>query len=124
VRCALGGYQPTSVVLRFDEHNPSKSATVLKFPGFESMDGKTLAPVRMRELSGEIAWLEDAKALVVLALARQLGDCGTWARYALSDDGPKLTAFAAHVSCPENPGQRVNPTPGEPPKSWKTIAIP
>jgi hypothetical protein len=124
VRCALGAYQPTSVVLLFDERPPARAASVLEFPTFESTDGKTLTPARTRELTGEITWLDNAAAFVVLTLARQIGDCGTWARYAFVDGAPKLTAFAAQVSCPDDPGPRVDPRPGEPPNGWKTISTP
>ena len=95
VCCALGAYQPTSVVLLFDGRPPTWAAIVLEFPTFESTDGKTLTPARTRELAGEITWLENAAAFVVLSLARQIGDCGTWARCAFADGAPKLPAFAA-----------------------------
>ena len=124
LRCALGAYQPTSVVLMFDERPPARAATVLEFPTFESTDGKTLTPARTREIAGEITWLENAGALVVLTLARQIGDCGTWARYVFADGAPKLMAFAAQVACPDDPGPRVDPQPGEPPRGWKTISMP
>lgn len=124
VRCALGAYQPTSVVLLFDERSPTHTATVLEFPSFESTDGKTLTPVRTREITGEITWIETASALVVLTLARQIGDCGTWARYVFANDAPKLTVFAAQVSCPDNPGSRADPRPGEPPRGWKATSLP
>jgi hypothetical protein len=124
VRCALGAYQPTSVVLLFDEQSPAHAATVLEFPSFESTDGKTLTPARMRELTGEVTWLDNAGVLIVLTLARQIGDCGTWARYAFADGTPQLTAFAAQVSCPEDPGPRVDPQPGESPRGWTTISVP
>lgn len=123
VRCALGAYQPTSVVLRFDERAPAARASLLEFATFESADGKTLAPARTRELSGEIAWLEGTNSFVVLTLARQIGDCGTWARYSVDEDAPRLAAFAAAVPCPDPSGQRVDPRPGEPPKGWKTIRL-
>jgi hypothetical protein len=71
VRCALGAYQPTSVVLLFDERQPARAASVLEFPTFESTDGKTLTPARTRELAGEITRLDNAAAFVVLTLARQ-----------------------------------------------------
>lgn len=124
VRCALGAYQPTSMVLLFDDRPPARAATVIEFPTFESTDGKTLTPARTHEIAGEITWLENAGALVVLTLARQIGDCGTWARYAFADGVPKLTAFAAQVSCPDDPGTRVDPQPGEPPRGWKKIPMP
>lgn len=123
VRCALGAYQPSSVVLLFDERAPTGGATTLEFPTFESVDGKSLAPARTRELFGEIDWLADAHSIAVLSLARQIGDCGTWARYAFADGAPVLKIFASKVACPRTPGPRAEPRRGEPPEGWSTIPI-
>lgn len=81
VRCALGAYQPTSMVLLLEERGPALAARVLEFPTFQSLDGKTVTPTHAAELTGEITVLDSQGALTVLSLARQLGDCGTWARY-------------------------------------------
>ncbi|MEP7345221.1 MAG: DUF1176 domain-containing protein [Gemmatimonadaceae bacterium] len=121
VRCALGAYQPTSVVLLLDERQSVMSATVLRFPTFESLDGKTLAPTNTAELVGELTLLDASNALTVLSLARQIGDCGTWARYEFPGGTPVLKAFAERVSCPENAGPRASTRSGEPPVGWKVV---
>lgn len=123
VRCALGAYQSTSVVLRLDERSTSPSATVLEFPTYESLDGATLNATRTAELAGEITVLDDRHALTVLSLARQIGDCGTWARYQMLDSIPRLEAFAERVRCPEEPGERAEPKPGDPPSGWKPVPL-
>jgi hypothetical protein len=123
IRCALGAYQPTSVVLRFDERSPAHPATLLEFPTFESSDGQTLVPARTRELTGEIEWLEGVDVLMVLTLARQIGDCGTWAKYGFPNDVPTLTAFASRVSCPDDPEPAVDPRAGEPPDGWSRMTL-
>ncbi len=123
VRCALGAYQPTSVVLRLDERPSTPKATLLEFPTFESLDGKTLASARTAELVGEVTVLDARSVLTVLSLARQLGDCGTWARYEFKDGSPVLNAFAERVSCPDAAGARANPKSGEPPDGWKPVVL-
>ena len=123
VRCAVGAYQPTSIVLRLDERSTTPVATVLEFPAFESLDGRTLAPARVTELAGEIAALDAGNTLTVLSLARQLGDCGTWARYRIADGAPVLVAFAARVPCPQAAGLRAEPPPGQPPAGWQPMAV-
>jgi hypothetical protein len=123
VRCALGAYQPTHIVLRVDERQAPAAATVLDFPTFTSSDGKSLVPTRAVELAGEVALLDGGRALTVLSLARQIGDCGTWARYRLGDGSgaPELELFAERVACPGAPGQRVIPAPGLPPDGWRRV---
>jgi len=123
VRCALGAYQSTSVVLRLDERSAIPTATVLEFPTYESLDGATLNATRTAELAGEITVLDARHALTVLSLARQIGDCGTWARYQMLDSTPKLEAFAERVRCPEDAGERAEPKPGDPPAGWKPVSL-
>jgi hypothetical protein len=124
VRCALGAYQPTSVVILLDERPPVPTSTVLSFPTFDSADGKTLTPARTAELVGEIAVLDGHNSLTVLSKARQIGDCGTWARYEFKDGAPVLAGFAERVACPESGGAPANPKAGEPPKGWRKVIPP
>jgi hypothetical protein len=121
VRCALGAYQPSQVVLQIDARLAPEAVTVFDFASFESSDGKSLTPVRVAELTGEITLLGGGRTLTVLSLARQIGDCGTWARYRLGEGAPRLEVFAERVACPEVPGERADPEPGMPPVGWKRI---
>lgn len=123
VVCAAGSYQPSSVFLRVDERVSPPSAAMLTFATYESDNGESLTRTQETEVWGETAFLAEDKALVVLRVSRQSGDCGTWARYEMDGAAPRLTELWARFPCPAEPEAHVNPQPGHPPEEWKRVRI-
>lgn len=121
ILCAAGSYQPSHLFLRFDERGSSPEARLLEFPVPQSEDGRTVTRATETELAGEVVFSPDGHMLSVLSLARQLGDCGIWSRYAVATDHPKLTAAAAKLPCPATPGDPAAPVNGEAPGGWPAL---
>jgi hypothetical protein len=121
VVCAAGSYQPSVVRLRLVESAGSVQATTLVFPVYQSDDGQRVTVVRQTEVWGDSTALGDQRALVVLALARQTGDCGVWTRYSLADAEPRIIEAAARLNCPTLPSDPVSFSPTEPPSGWVSI---
>lgn len=119
VLCAAGSYQPSHVFLRFDERRSSPESNVLRFPTYQSEDGVRVTHQVEAELFGETAVSPDGRELSVLNLARQLGDCGIWTRYAIGTESPKVVAAATRLPCPDTPGERVEWTDGSAPPGWQ-----
>jgi hypothetical protein len=59
--------------------------------------------------------------LAVLSLARQTGDCGTWARYGFEADSVQLREFWAALPCPAEIQPAADPAPGSPPAGWTKV---
>ncbi len=121
VTCAAGAYQGSSVFVRLDETTEPAVARTLTFTTFTSADGATLEPDETVEVWGETTVLAETQQLTVLTVARQLRDCGTWARYALDAPEPRVVEVFAQVVCPEEPGPPAQPEPGRPPDGWVRI---
>lgn len=121
VVCAAGSYQPSVVRVRLVESAAGVDATTLVFPVYESEDGREVTLARHTEVWGDSAALGAERALVVLALARQTGDCGVWTRYSLADAEPRITQAAARLDCPTPPADPVSFSPTEPPSGWLSI---
>lgn len=121
VLCAAGSYQPSHVFLRFDERGSSPMATLLEFPVYESEDGQRVTQRMESELFGETTFSADGRTLSLLSLARQLGDCGTWTRYRVSTERPKLVAAAARLPCGAAPGDAVDWKEGAAPPGWRPL---
>lgn len=122
--CAAGSYQPSQVFLRLDERGSSPIASVLAFPVYRSDDGVHVEETRDAEIAGEAVFSPDGREVSVLALSRQIGDCGIWTRYAIGSEQPRITAAAARLPCPEAPGDPAEATPGHAPSGWAPIAHP
>jgi hypothetical protein len=56
--------------------------------------------------------------LTLLSIARQTGDCGFWARYAVRGDAVHQTAFASKSPCPSRPGPHATLDATRPPPDW------
>jgi hypothetical protein len=122
VVCAAGSYQPSTIFLRVDDRKSPPTAVGLTFDSYESADGASLMRTQVTELWGDAAFLAPTRELTLLSVSRQSGDCGTWARYALTEATPRLLEFRARLPCPARPGDHVAPEPGKPPPGWKTVS--
>ena len=121
VLCAAGSYQPSHLFLRFDERGSSREVTVLEFPVLQSEDGKTVTQSTATELFGETAFSAGGRALSVLSVARQIGDCGIWSRYTIGTEHPRLSAAAAQLPCPTSPGAAADWSGGNAPTGWRSL---
>jgi hypothetical protein len=123
VLCAAGGYQPSHIFLRLDERGSSRVVAVLEFTPFDSEDGRTVSrSAPHSELWGEAYIAADRRELSVLSLSRQLGDCGTWHKWAIGTEQPRLTAAAARLPCPSRPGTASQMIAGDAPSGWRRIS--
>lgn len=123
VRCANGAYQPSSIVVRASRDRSPGSARALTFEVPESPDGLQVIVRPGTELSGELQWIGHSDSIVVLSLARQTGDCGTWTRYRFIAGAPTTDAAYAAFPCPEVPGEPVDFRPEHPPENWKPVPL-
>jgi hypothetical protein len=121
VLCAAGAYQPSFRYFRLDESPPRPTARALSLPTYESADGTTLARALTTEVWGEPVFLPKTRQLIILSLARQTGDCGTWARYAFPAGEPRLEEMRARYPCPEPPEEPVQTATRQPPPGWRLI---
>ena len=122
VLCAGGAYQPSHVYIRFDEEGSAPIATLLQFPVLVAEDGVTAEESLETDIWGQ-SWLSsDAGELSVLALSRQLADCGIWSRYAIGEQ-PRLIAAAARLPCAATPGPPAQFTNGDAPSGWRPLSI-
>ena len=121
VLCAAGAYQPSFVYYLADTGGGQVAATLLEFPTYESPDGQSLIATRQSELWGEPSLLPASGELAVLSLARQTGDCGTWARYGFDDGSVELREFWAALPCPTEIQPPADPAPGSPPAGWTKV---
>jgi len=123
VACAAGAYQGSAVFVRLDENVSPPAAKVLSFETYTSPDGAGLESAPSVELWGEVMFLASAKELTLLSVSRQMRDCGTWSRYSLVEEAPRLIELYARIACPEEPGPPAQPEPGRPPEGWARIPI-
>lgn len=123
VRCAAGSYQPSHVFLRFDERGSSPVSTVLAFPAYRSEDGAGVTPQTETELFGETAFSPDGRELSVLSVARQIGDCGIWTRYAIATEHPRVVAAASRLPCSDRPSAPAEWNDGNMPAGWSPMNI-
>jgi hypothetical protein len=121
VLCAAGSYVPSFVYYYVEQHNSNFSTAQLQFPTFESADGETLAAAEQTELWGEPTFWPMRGELTVLRLARQTGDCGTWARYGFAGGQVQLQEFWAAFPCTAEPRTPVNPASVSPPAGWRRV---
>lgn len=98
-------------------------STLLQFATYQSEDGQQMSRHVESELFGEAAFSADGRELSVLSLARQLGDCGIWTRYAIDTERPKVVAAAARLPCPEAPGDPAAWKEGAAPPGWSPLSI-
>jgi hypothetical protein len=117
VMCAVGGYQPSFLLYRLKQQ---KSST-LTLETYLSTDGQNLQAAQESELWGEPIFMAESKELVILNVARQTRDCGTWAKYGFSSDTAILLSFYALVPCPMEFKESVSLNPDNPPNGWKQI---
>ena len=120
VLCAAGSYQPSFVYVRLDERLPTPSATVLRFPVYESPDGLSIQLAHASELWGEPSVWPGRRELTVLNLARQTADCGIWTRYSVGDRVPEILE-ARSTPCSTPPKAPVLSSDGQPPSGWTSV---
>ena len=128
VLCAAGAYQPSWVYVQLDERRVPPSASVLRFPVYETEDGTAITSTEQSEVWGEPTWSAAARELSVLNIVRQTGDCGIWTRYRLPSDDtatrPVVVEARALLPCPARPRERAVSADGQPPLDWTPIAPP
>lgn len=118
VMCAVGGYQPSFLLYRLKEQVPN----ALALETYVATDGQNLQRVQDKELWGEPVFIADTRELVILNVARQTRDCGTWAKYSFTPNAAKLQEFRVKLPCPSEMAEPVNPDPGSPPEGWRRIS--
>lgn len=123
VLCAAGSYQLSHTYVRFDERGSSRVATTLQFPVYESADAATLTVAQGTELFGDVTLSLERRELSVLALSRQLADCGIWTRYDVATERPQLVAAASLLPCPSTPGSPAESVAGDAPRGWRPIRL-
>jgi len=123
VVCAAGAYQPSSMFIRLDERDSSPVAVLLEFSVYRSPDGTSLELSSDQELWGEPFLSPGTKELSVLALSRQLADCGIWSKYTVATERPSLVAAAVRLPCPATPGPPAESADGHAPPGWQPIRL-
>lgn len=123
VLCAAGAYQPSHTYVRLDERGSSREPTTLQFPVYESTDASSLALEQQTELVGNATLSLERRELSVLALSRQLADCGIWSRYDIATERPELIAAAVRLPCPPTPGSPAESVAGDAPRGWRPIRL-
>lgn len=123
VLCAAGAYQPSHAYVRLDERGSSRVPTTLQFPVYESTDASTLTVEPQTELVGTATLSVERRELTVLALSRQLADCGIWSRYDIATERPALVAAAVRLPCPSTPGSPAESEAGDAPRGWRPIRL-
>lgn len=117
VMCAVGGYQPSFLLYRLKQQKSS----ALTLETYLSTDGQNLQRTQESELWGEPVFIVENRELVILTVARQTRDCGTWAKYGFSSDTAILLGLYAVMPCPIEIKEPANLNPNNPPKGWKII---
>ena len=109
VLCSPDPDRPSHVFIRFDERGSSPVATPLAFPGGHLLTGlAVLTP--------------DAHTLSVLAFDRAAKDCGTWTRYNIRGERPRVMA-SARQACTTPAAPAVTAFDGATPAGWAPVAI-
>jgi hypothetical protein len=121
VHCAAGAYQPSMLFIRLDQNPSPPVVTTLTFTTYDSPDGESLERAESTELWGEATVLPDRRELTLLSVSRQTRDCGTWSRYTLAAERPRLLELYAQIVCPAEQGPPADPAPGRPPQGWLRI---
>lgn len=121
VLCSAGAYQPSFLYYIVDKEAGSEKVIPLKFTYYESADGQTLQSHPQSELWGEPIVDVSRGQLSILNLARQSGDCGSWAVYALHRRHAELLELWARFPCPEIIEARAESRNGKPPAGWIKI---
>ncbi len=120
VMCAVGGYQPSFLLFRQKGQTPRAIALV----AYGTSNGKTLHRTQEVELWGEPVFLEKTSELVILNVARQTKDCGTWAKYGFKTDSVKLQELFFKLPCPKKVSEKDDlGSSSTPPKGWKRLRL-
>lgn len=130
IRCASTGLQPTQLFIRLDERGSSPLTTVLEFPRVPAPatgpNGPAAPPhdrqVTSQELTGEVVVAPDGHTISVLTVARTTRDCGTWVRYAVGGEHPRIAAATSHLPCPAEVGTPAMMAGNDGPAGWSPIA--
>ena len=121
VLCSAGAYQPSFLYFIVDEDIELEQDIPLKFLYYESADGQTLQSYSRSELWGE-PLIDTARGqLSILNLARQTGDCGSWAVYAIHRENAELLELWARFPCPVKIEAHAEQQIGKPPEGWVKI---
>lgn len=122
------GASPSHLVIRFDERGSSPVATVLKFPVVASADHQPPLPETASRpaeaVTGELFVAADGHTLSLLTPARPSRDCGTWTRYSITGEHPRIVAASAQLPCPTPTGPAVAWRDGESPAGWRPLDVP
>ncbi len=117
VMCAVGSYQPSFLLYRLKNHLP----TALALATYTTTDGQALHASQQAELWGDPVFLRETGELVILNVARQTKDCGTWAKYNVSSVVPTLQALYSKLPCPAAIASPAEPDSGSPPDGWTPV---
>ena len=118
VLCSAGAYQPSFVYFIVDKNAGVDRVVALKFNSVESADGQSLQSNPQIELWGE-PMIDAARGeLNILNLARQTGDCGSWAVYALQGEFAELLELWTRFPCPAKIEAHAEQRIGMPPQGW------
>jgi len=118
VLCSAGAYQPSFVYFIVDKNAGFDRAIAIKFNSAESADGESLQSNPQIELWGEPMIDVALGEYNILKLARQTGDCGIWAVYALQGEFAELLELWTRFPCPAKIESRAEQRVGMPPEGW------
>lgn len=115
VLCAVGSYEPSFLLYRIKQQRPQ----LLQLETFDASDEAYLQTTVQSELWGEISVDSKARSLVIVNVARQTKDCGTWADYRFTDQNVKLQTLYSKLPCPVDVADPVSPDLVSPPADWQ-----
>ncbi len=118
VLCSAGAYQPSFVYFIVDKNAGVDRVIAMKFNRVESADGESLQSNPQFELWGEPMIDAAHGELNILNLARQTGDCGSWAVYALQGKLAELLELWTRFPCPAKIEAHAEQRIGMPPQGW------
>jgi hypothetical protein len=117
VLCAVGSYEPSFLLYRIKDQQPA----LLRLETYIASDEDYLQRTLQTELWGEIFVNPKTRTLVIVNVARQTKDCGTWAQYGLKAYSVDLQALYSKLPCPLDIASPVSPDAANPPTDWQRL---
>ncbi|GEM_PF-2144031 len=121
VLCSAGAYQPSFVYFLLAKHKSGVTAQAINFPIYASDDGWNMNRSVQTEIWGEPIFDSERVELNILNVARQSGDCGSWAVYSLEQASAELMELWALFPCPQNIEAPAEQKIGVPPAGWVRV---
>lgn len=116
VQCGMAAYQAPFVALLFEEDAPGPGR-LLSFKQYDREASGKVKVTDAPDLAGEATFIEKDKTLTVFALARGIGDCGSFVTYAFDTGQPKVVQARAQA-CNDRQKPVIDP------KKWPLVEKP